>query len=278
MSTFDRRRRPSRAAPRLEMLEDRCLPAIWFNPILHTLFIVGDSGPNKVVITDHGNNLPGAVSATMDGGGPGNSFVSNFVPVHKILVLTGDRNDSVEYNLTGPLGVARAVDANLGRHFDNFTATLGGDLLPGAALQLDVDGGRHSDLIRVDAAADVDVAAGAELRLGLNGGPAGDNVLVQYRGELDGHVVLDADGGPDGANDGVTAQFDLDPGSAGVLEAIERGRLGDDHLRLVIHKIQRTDPAVVRGLIDGGRHLTGDTAVHTANVKTINCEVDMLVS
>jgi hypothetical protein len=274
MTTSDRRR--NRVAPRLETLEDRCQPAVAINffPGPGILVLSGDAAANQVTITDQGHNLPGGVTATITGIGPPAGFVSNGIPVKRIVVLTGDGNDTVRYNLTGNLGVERAVEASLGRHLDSFIARLGGDLLPGSVLRLSVDGGLHRDLVQLDASADVDVAAGASLLMGLNGGPAGDNVIVRYRGEMDGHLLMDADGGPDGANDVVAAQFDLDAGSSGLLEAVERGHMGDDYLRLVIHK-RRADPAVVRGLIDGGPGF--DIAVHTPNVKVVNCESEVMV-
>lgn len=137
-----------RFVPRLEALDDRCVPAVMVVPTGTLLTITGDTGANTIVISDTGT--PGSVSETgelvggltvaVDGGAP-----VWFGGITTITILTDAGDDTVTYELTGPVTSTRFVAAELGRGRDTFTATLNGQTVSGAATNFGIsaqgDGG-----------------------------------------------------------------------------------------------------------------------------------------
>src|SRR5438477_4313416 len=105
------RNRPWTFRPELEALEGRDCPSAIVTAIPHTLLIVGDAGDNAVQITDQGN---GTVTASVDSG-PAVTRSG----INAILVLTRGGNDTVQYNLTGPIVTPRALAIDLGSGADS---------------------------------------------------------------------------------------------------------------------------------------------------------------
>ncbi|HKB34857.1 MAG TPA: hypothetical protein VKD72_00290 [Gemmataceae bacterium] len=107
----------------------------------------------------------------------------------------------------------------------------------------------------------LDILAGSKLALDLDGQGGDDQISVTYGGELDGKLVLRANG-----NDGddiVSARLNLDAGSTGHVSgpdnaagfetpALVFGGYGNDILTFTVHKDDPTDPATVNAQINGG--------------------------
>src|SRR5579884_2527155 len=104
--------RPGRFVPRVEALEDRCVPACNFIVRGSTLLVTAPAGTtptnDTVILSDNGgnaaNNVVGFCRAP---------FFPN-VPISNIQVLTGTGDERVVYNLVGDLTNARTVNVNFG--------------------------------------------------------------------------------------------------------------------------------------------------------------------
>src|SRR5262245_30031378 len=103
------RNRPSQFRPVLEALDGRDCPIAVITAIPHTLLVLGDNGGNTVQLTGQGD---GPLTASIDGG----AAVTKS-GVNDITVFTRGGNDTVKYNLTGPLGTPRVLAIDLGSVF-----------------------------------------------------------------------------------------------------------------------------------------------------------------
>jgi hypothetical protein len=264
MQRHTTRGRVARFLPRLEALEDRSLLSCTVSVNSGILTITGDSGPNKVTITDKGTGAPGNIMVVCD------SVPTNVMPAIKgIKVLTLDGIDSVRYQLAGNLqaGVAQNVLVNLGSGNDNFVSFFSapGGLLNNSSLGLNVKGGAGQDTLHVRYTTDVDIRSGATLSVNLDGGEDADSIFLGYQGELDGKLTLNADGGA--ANDMVQADLTLDCGSTGGDLSRVRGGLNADRL---IHRITQScpsDPVSIDGKVI--HDMADFPVVHTSNVLVI---------
>jgi hypothetical protein len=278
-----RRTPPRRFLPRPEVLEARSLPAIFLPlaPTGTTLTIVAQTPNDTVDVEDDGNQTITVV--------PGDGPERQFTGVNTINVFGSPGNDLVTYHLRNDLaaGVTRTVNVALGAGNDKFVASVGGNLLsglfgfPAASLTFNVNGGAGRDVLSL-LARNVNVGLRSSLTANLNGQAGRDRILVDYSGELDGTLNVQANGG-DG-NDVVQAFVDTTPASTGTLGipasatqatttfAQVRGGAGDDDLTFVVHA--RGPGAVfaqIRG--DDGR----DVGRHTANVSPFTLERDILL-
>ena len=244
-------RRSPRAAsfvPRLEPLEDRCVPAATVTASADgTLLIHGGPENDRVRIFDNGTANVDNVVVTVNG-----RMVAPGVAVNHIIVRTGPGNDTVTYNLNGALaaGTARNLFVDLGPGVDTFGARLRGGLLARSSLSMNVSGS-GVDNIGVKATGNFGIATGALLNLDLAGGNAGpDTINANYRGLLLGTIILFAQGGI--ANDVLSSQITVTPGSSGNVSAQLFGGAGNDTLTLNFQKIDLADRATFGGVIDGG--------------------------
>jgi hypothetical protein len=250
-----------RLAPRLEVLEDRCLPSCTTQVSGGVLTILGDARANDIRITDNGTNGAGSLTVQCDG------VVRSFNGIAKIVVNSREGADHVEYRLTGDLTVSREIDVNLGAGDDVFLSNWFGSVRSGVQLTLDVDGKAGKDLIAVDATNGVNIAPQAEVDVNLNGGLGADRIFMDHRGKLDGTLDGLFTGGL--GTDTIAVTADLAANSAGQLLAKVDGNAGNDDLTLQVNQAPG-GLAVVQAGIDGG---AGHDLCHrTPNVAAVNCE------
>src|SRR5262245_9920774 len=110
-----------RFVPRLQEFADRCLPSVTavVVPGSSILQISGDTGDNTITIQDNGQ--AGGIVVV----GDGQTFPISET-ILAIQVDAGDGNDTVQYDLLGPLTITRSIFVDLGRGTDSFTANLSG--------------------------------------------------------------------------------------------------------------------------------------------------------
>ncbi len=213
--------RPSRFAPRVELLEDRCVPTCTAFAANGLLTIMGTAGPDTIELGDDGSTI----SLLCDG----KTSPQLFGGVRQVNVQGRGGNDTVRYDLFVSLGTRRALNVNLGAGDDRFLAFLNNnDLGTGGNLGLNVQGGTGSDRLRFEFGKDpntaltstlsqglliptfqsfapgavnfgttngVDIALNASLRLNLNGGPGDNAIAVDYLGTIAGNTAGGIGGG-----------------------------------------------------------------------------------
>ena len=290
----------NRFLPRLEALEDRSVPCTFtFDGATATLTVTGTAGKDAVVITDDGTNNAGAVTVTCNGAtlftsGP----TAGVNQVHTINVNTlGGKGDSVVYNLTGTMVAnnrsvaatfgggkgdrfAANVNGNLVNSFlllqatggsggDKLTGTMTGSLNGASFLGFLYKGGTGKDHISIDATNSVNIDPLAQLTVALDGGGGNNLVNVNYEGQLQGALFLDAFGGS--GNNRVNSRVTLDGLSNGLLfgptspntgkaAAQVRGGGGNDRLSFEVDLSGPLKPASAAE-IDGGAGVNACHAV-----------------
>jgi hypothetical protein len=246
-----RSRRPATPfVPRVEALEDRRLPAA-----ACTVAVVGTAlevfatrGNNRIAIVDTGTTAAGNVTVTCR-----KQTTVPAVAITAVMVRTRGGNDTVTYNLIGPL-VTRAT-RNVNVHFDtgqdSFISHLRMGLQATSSLVFALNGGQSSDHYVLGATSDIPIAAGALLSADLLGGAGGpDFIQTAYRGQLLGSMAITQTGGP--ANDVLSTLLTLNQGSRGTVAVRQAGGFGDDTFTLLLHRASPLDPANASGSIDGG--------------------------
>ena len=141
-----------RFVPRLQCLDDRSVPAVLVNLVGTTLVVTGDDAPNAITVSDSGQL--GSVDPVTGAPSGGITVVADGVThwfgteVGAIVVYGNGGDDSVAYDLTGPLSATRLIGVELGRGRDTFTANLTGQSINGATTNLGIsvqgDGGGDS--------------------------------------------------------------------------------------------------------------------------------------
>jgi hypothetical protein len=178
-----------RFVPRLEPLDDRSLPSVSYSVLVTTLFVTGDAGANTIVISDAGTDSGIIVN------GDGDPFVAT-TPISAIVVQTLGGDDTVIYDLSGPLTTTRLVSVDLGRGYDTFTANLNGQTVSGAStnLGITVDGRWGGDAMVLNAIG-ATVSPEARLSVDFHGEAGKDTIVFDYSfGFLDlGNVTLTKD-------------------------------------------------------------------------------------
>jgi len=217
--------RTSTFRPRIEVLEDRtCLSAsiVVAGPLL---FIKGNSSDNAVTITDHGN---GTVEASITDGS--NTISKTGTKVNAIIVLTGDGDDTVDYNLTGPLTRVRALTINTGDGVDNVDLDFSGQVISSKALGIALNTGSGNDVVTAEFDDIVNTKVGFTTFLGNSDTTVGDKYTTTMTGNLAGRayfglVVFGGDG-----LDTITfdAGAGVDLSSKGALGLAVDGGSGDD--------------------------------------------------
>jgi hypothetical protein len=184
-----------RFIPRLVALDDRALPSVVFAVTGSTLQITGDGGADKIVITDDGTAA--GITVVVNDGQP-------WTPpgeVSAVVVSAGGGNDTVEYDLTGPLTTTRLVTVDLGKGADTFTVNLSGQPINGTTangtpinLGIGATGGGGGDTMVLNATGTT-VAPEARLSVDFSGEAGHDTLAFNYDpGLLDlGNVTLTKD-------------------------------------------------------------------------------------
>ena len=179
-----------RFVPRLEALNDRVVPAVSFDLQGTFLFVTGDTGANTITITDSGTATGVGVV------GDDVPYVATS-PITHVFVDTLDGDDTVVYNLTGPLAVNRLVDAQLGLGVDSFTVNLTGQSLA-ALVNLDITayggdrGGRDTMVLNAQR---VSTNEDSILNVFFEGAGGKDTIVLDYSpGAVAlGRVILEKD-------------------------------------------------------------------------------------
>lgn len=269
MSKYPRqpaRRRPAVFVPRVEALEGRDLPAPVTYAILpgNVLKVSGTNGADQIVIFDTGANGVNNVAVVANH----RTFLPG-VAVTGILVRTGNGNDSVHYNLTGPLAASssRTVTVYFGRGFNQFDGRLRGSLGTRSTLSLLVNG--SNGVNRMNISASGDVASRGALTIQEIGGPSADNLSLNYSGQVAGALTAFASGGA--GDDHISQVFTLMPGSAGTLSAEELGGAGNDNFTLSDQRVSLFDSTSIATAINGG--LGFNRAFATSDVTVTNAGV-----
>ena len=178
-----------RFVPRLEVLDDRSLPSVTYQVVDTTLIVTGDAGANSIIISDAGTDSGVIVN------GDGSSFQAT-TPISAVVVQTLGGDDTVVYELTGPLTTTRLVSVDLGRGADTFTVNLNGQTVSGASTNLGItaagDGG--GDTLTLNAVG-ATVSPEARLSVDFHGQAGKDAIVFDYSfGFLDaGNVTLTKD-------------------------------------------------------------------------------------
>jgi len=294
--------------PSFETLEGRDVPSV-----TASFSVVG----GQTVLTIRGDDSAETIHIFNDGHGhihatgviglnpPGQSPTAQAVDKIEIDMQGGD--DVVRFTqgtAANPVTMTRSLEITYDGGFDDdfFEANVhgqigfvgqnpfGGPILVPVSLSITGYGGTDgflglapgNDTLNVNAGSltgsdDLDILGGSKLALDLHGEGGDDHIAVIYGGELDGKLILRADGG-DG-NDVVSARLNLDAGSTGHVggpnnlagyetPALVAGDYGDDTLTFTVHKDNALDSATVNALIDGG----GDIFFQGHDVGTFSAE------
>jgi hypothetical protein len=248
MNTSHPSRAPrARFVPRVESLDDRILPAVTTSG--ETVIIDTGAGKNSVTIVDNGTGRFANLTVTIDG-------KTEVPPVaaSAIRITTGGGNDLVAYRLTGNMNRAMDITTNLGAGNNRFRATIAADLLTGGRLDFTTRGGADTDLIQLNALANVFIATNASLGFSAAGNGGSDRISATYRGQVDGSLFLSLSGNQ--GDDELFSVVVLDPNSRGSFAANQFGGPDDDDLGVVLGQ-----PAtgIRGGLIDGGSGVNRST-------------------
>ncbi|HVK13092.1 MAG TPA: hypothetical protein VM597_30345, partial [Gemmataceae bacterium] len=232
----------------------------------NTAFVEGDLfGSDAIVILHHGD---GSVTVSDELGN-----TRDFTDVNRLVVNTHWGDDAVRYKLDGTLTRDMDIDVDLADGNDRFTGTLNADISSYDSLNVAVNGGGGNDLLTMygtptaparanDFLTDglaineggLGVGWGAQLNIEFDGGDGNDRIFVDYRGELDGFLMIDADGG--GGDDTVSAIARMTANSIGQVGRLGnpsavRGGTGIDALTFHVFDISGNNRPVL-AQIDGG--------------------------
>jgi hypothetical protein len=289
--------------PRLEILEDRCLPTVNFAVFGSTLVAFAPTAPNQggdsIVFRDNGSQNPGNVVAVSRA-----VFTPQVAITNVVVFMTGPR-ETVSYALTGNLSGTRNVSVSLTKGTDTFAAFVSGNLLAKSSLSFSVSAApgavngvqgfaQITGLVSgsVQAGASLSwtavttagnnflsfleagsVAAGASVFVGQFGGTGTNTINTFYTGQMNGVLSAITVGGP--RNDALTTDLEFQSGSSGTLNpSLMLGEAGDDNLRFLIHN-PIPGVALTTTVLDGGPGK--NTGTRTTNVLSFNCQTDNVV-
>jgi len=297
------RRQSARFVPRLEALEDRNCPTfigveghtllIIGGPTADTVTIM-DSGNGMVTGTLDGQTATGtAINNIVVHTGGGNDMLTytltsplttpehlqinmgsgmdsatlNFSPgitnTRLKVDFTGGRGDDTLTTMFGPITNSHVnFRANLGKGADTFDGTLLGNIMGDSAVRFLVQGGKGADTLGFHADS-TNIDAGASLKVNLRGGKGDDTINFDYKGVLNGRLLLNADGGK--GNDTINATATLNAGSTGEFKGRVRGGQGTNNLTFNV--IDNSG-----GMADVDALLfahPGDTITNTPNVMVV---------
>jgi hypothetical protein len=262
MFRLSNRTRSPRRVPQLEVLEDRTVPASTVTFSNGVVLIQGDASGNKVTVTDTGlpaSNSQNNVLVQCDGQSKA------FKHVQTIQANLFGGKDEMTYQLVAPLQPGtRTVLADLGTGADQFIASLKGDVLPGATLNISVRGDPGSDDIGSPDSiifTASGVAIGGTVNLDLDGDWGNDFIGVGYNGNLTGTLAINARG--NAGKDVVWMGFAPQVPGAGTLSVHVNGGLGGDSINV---SVTGAAPQHLDAVIAAD---PADTVSHTPNVQVL---------
>jgi hypothetical protein len=158
--------------------------------------VTGTAGKDVIVISDDGTNNAGAVTVTSN----------------KQTLFTSGPTANVDGALTNSFLLLQATGGSGG---DRLRGTVTGSLNGASFLGFLFTGGIGNDRISINATNSVNIGPLAQLTALAQGGAGNDTIHVNYEGQLQGAMFLDADGGA--GNDHVSAKLTFDGVSNGLL-------------------------------------------------------------
>jgi hypothetical protein len=220
------------------------------------LTITGDNTGNGIKIANDGNGVIMVESPDLG--------VRLFFDVREVDLFSGAGPDTVSYYQTGDQVRDLAFLASLEAGKNVFSADLLGHAVKGhlGIRAMTFEGTTDSTFN----AKGVKIAAGAAL--GMYSAPSVGTTSMEYSGVKQGFLEMV------GKGDG---RYQLDatflPGSRRSFEYLAlQGGPDADYLEMQVHDFARLN---LTGVIDGGGG--NDTAVHTPNVRVVNCAQDIVV-
>jgi hypothetical protein len=171
-----RKPRGSLFVPRLEPLEDRCLPSCVLQQSGGTLFILPARGHrDRIQIVDDGI---GNVTIQCDGTG-----TMQLNHIDTIVARAPHRNASLTYLLVGPLSGTRTLDIALASGGNRFDAVVGAPLNRGAQLQITMEGGQGADQVSLNEQGNL--LPGSSLLFAYHGKSGGNMVSASLSGNVE---------------------------------------------------------------------------------------------
>jgi hypothetical protein len=264
--------RAHRFLPKLDALEDRSLMSVSVNFAAGVLTLTGD---RFGVAADR-------VDVTYDGAGNVSGTATGLAGFHqsgvkKLIIDTKGGRDTVTFNQIFSQIQDFSLDVRLGDDSDSFVGSFQGDIAAGRTVDVRVNGGGGSDLITVDASANVGVQPGARLSVTMDTGSGNtDKMAFAYGGRLQGTLDLFMFG--NAGDNTLTATIGLDAGSTGRVIARQDAGRGDDRLLLAVSDFSA---ASIDASMDGGRNIFGggnDTGTHTTNVRAFGLEHNNVIT
>jgi hypothetical protein len=264
-----RNRRPAPFRPRLEALEERCVPTCTVSENAGVLLIIGDNNANTIVINDNGGGTAGNLNVACD-----NTVYNSVGVITGIRVRDRGGNDTVTYTLSRNLssGQSRKVLIDMGTGQDKVTVNLNAALSSNSHLEVDTKGGTGNDKVVVNSAATV--AANAFLTLNLSAGGNFNLIRVAHTALVTGQLNVNAS--VSGLYEHISAVLMPAPGSTGLVTANVFGGPGNDALRLIARKGSVFDTVGFDAFLNGGGGI--DTCSRTSNVAATNCAIDRVVT
>jgi hypothetical protein len=206
-----------RFRPAFEALEDRYAPAT-VGPVLNgtVLTITAKSAGSTIVVSDNGAGFGNNITVNFDNNKP-----AVFASVTTINIVGSNNRDKVTYNLTSAFGASnRVVNINL------------------------ADG---NDVVNFNAS-NINISTGASLSFNVQQAGGSNTVAALYSGVINGTLNFNATADLKPSN--VCAQFQVQSGSTGNLNANLTGGAGKDYLTLAVCQANTGDPVVITAIIN----------------------------
>jgi hypothetical protein len=178
-----------------------------------------------------------------------------------VSVKTGDGDNQVDAIFGAITGGKVDLKTYLGDGFNQFRVKLLGDVTANANVSLYGNAGTGFSGLSFDETGTI--AAGSKVAVNFQGGPSSDTFHENFRGRLDGLLVLRVNGGKSG--DWIASDVALAAGSKGSLDAQFNGGAGDD--LFVIHvRDQSGKMHSVKVLANGGAGSNQGSVTHNVGV------------
>lgn len=250
--------------PRVEALEDRCVPAGTIREVGTQIRITGDNNNNLITIADLGTNSPGNIILTLDG-----RTHRSRSAVQSIRVQLLGGSDVLTYSLAGTLvtGASRRFTVDMGAGNDNAFLTLSRALAATTSLRFNVRLGDGVDFLQLNSAG-ANVSAGSELRIDAFGGDGNDRIQLNYSGGVFGTVRFTVHG--EGGSDRLEVNATPSQGSTGLFRVNLFGGKFLDELDPMIRRGFPGDTIDIFVLADGGEDV--DVCQFPPGINPVNCE------
>lgn len=201
-----------------------------------TLTITCKSAGSNIIINDNGAGFGNNITVNFDNNKP-----AVFASINIINIVGSNSKDKVQYNITSAYGASnRTVTCNM------------------------MDG---NDIINFDAV-NINIASGANFTFNVQPGAGTNTVDFSYSGVIGGGLNFTASA--DAKPSFLCAQFDVQTGSTGALNATMNGGNGKDYLTMAVCQDNTGDPVVISAVINAaGKSNQKDIVAITPGV-TVN--------